>query len=869
MLKPEKKDPHDKLGTWKALVPISRELVYEECVVGEGSDRQPVGAVQEQVPSELAEKFTAILSPLESHFKAWMQSEVVTPEQQELLAPVHKQLGSIMQGSDAVHLVRYLIGKKDVCFPGALFDGSHYGSKSDALPGASSKPGFFSVLGIFQTSAASAYGQFICQDDVSNQDRQRVIKMLGGKPLLRIFASSLEARFKRDNLAAEIHAMSLASIDPSEDWVTWEVAAVSSLRIARTAEADVRDQIQKGFYKAIGHGDSVAEFILAQFNDSSLAMSPLGPEHEILVKSVASFDSESESRFLLALRLACDRNIRMVDREMLIDKMKGTLGRLPALCAFMEGVRSAKTEKEQLVLIKYAQAVRGFASGYWGSGVMPVFERALRVVRRSGQTIQEEHRFAPNVPAGTFVFLYAFCDGDKQLLSHADQAYQIASQESPGYPNLLHLRSELHRALVRAALVPSLAHSVLLEEWRKIPFGGMESWFRRTIHHCNYLCSLRHPDYPSKTMRLLAYTGSPQLWISMNLGDSPLDISESKLQSLDHYNRTGLKNAVVKDTDIVAELFKRYQLPETIWRGVLASWNDVDPFIYMLQPFAAYNDPQEMLSLAQSLGDMMPHLDPPDYRQFYKWRYDRGNSFVNNQIGFLNEEQREVWTKDTLSHLAEIGSKEAKFAVLVTSHPEVLARIGKYPVGCESCSAYDAEWRTARGLLSYIGDAHIRVAIAFNLSHIRKFNNEVADLFLKASQQYEKSDSHFMNVFNGKIRELLELSCARTIIKLAQDLDMKPVVALQPTFRAGKPGHKFEMPTQVIRKSIEATVATPMRARLAVRCLRSETTDSIQIMRVKMPQSRSPFGQLENMDYRAWLAQNRSAYHMALQVLQD
>lgn len=46
------------------------------------------------------------------------------------------------------------------------------------------------------------------------------------------------------------------------------------------------------------------------------------------------------------------------------------------------------------------------------------------------------------------------------------------------------------------------------------------------------------------------------------------------------------------------------------------------------------------------LAEMVPHIDPPDYKRWKEWRYNTDNLITKDQIGHLSEEQLKIWKED-------------------------------------------------------------------------------------------------------------------------------------------------------------------------------------------------------------------------------
>lgn len=848
MTPPEHHPAQTGNALWRPNVPVSTDfaLLTEGCL-----PHRPTG--EGVLPSDLVSIFEGILKPLEPNYERWTNSLPSGPERLALLDTVCSQLVPIMQTADAKHLVRYLLDTPRICFPGGLLEVPNLGGQERRESGVSAE----GVACELPLPVIAPLWAHLNRADLSFEERDRVFKIFGNPTLFRLFAGAQEVENPR--VAAELAGCILKNVDPSMNSHEWDWAGRQCVRIAQTAPDESLHRIQSFFSDAVAWSDEAAEFIVAHFDQNALEALPYGRVHQMLVRSVVS--CPDRRAIGLALRLLCDRNIRMPERAMLIDSVDSAIANFPQLTAFLSQLQGAASEKDQATIVRYGSSIRGYASGYWGEYVPAVFEQVLRVVTRGGSSLQEQHALSPNIPAHTFPFLYAFCDGDQKLLAQANEVYVVVDQalsQGSGENRFRFLRAALHSALVRAALAPPLVHHAKLEELRRLGPVSPARWFAHTIEACRILCETRHPDYAAIAARRLLSSDNMSRCLTR---ERPL----ADMVTLSGDVRESLKIDFAPTEAIVQELFRRYQIPQSVLAGLMQSWQSLSPLVHLLQPHGVQHE-FDYSQYVTFLKEMLSHLDAPHYRHFSDWRYGLRNPVVASQIGFLSDEGRKVWTTDTVALCGAPAHRDAngeifpKFAVVVTGDPEVLAHIGKYPVGFESCSAYDAGFLTARSLLSYMGDAHIRVAVTLSLEAMRDNDPELFKRFMTACPTI--GDFSIREV-DGGIETLLGYSVSRTILKLARDNGGKPVIALQPTFTIQHPDGKSLMPPYVTQIGVRTLLADPLRAEMVTTCLH----DFSDVMSIQIPASRSPFGQLENMDHLGWLAQTRAPYGVRVGIL--
>lgn len=178
----------------------------------------------------------------------------------------------------------------------------------------------------------------------------------------------------------------------------------------------------------------------------------------------------------------------------------------------------------------------------------------------------------------------------------------------------------------------------------------------------------------------------------------------------------------------------------------------------------------------------------------------------------------------SLKEKQEFGEKR-RLAMVFTDNPQILWQVGKYPLGCGSCQNY-AEGSHASHLMGYVGDANCKAVYLVDLNKLPKDTKDKLD-----QNGFEQIKD------NLTASELLNISLARSIVKMTKDKDNKPVILLEPTYSSINKGD-FTM-DKYFNLFIDLMVAESMQAKMA----RGNGNES-----VSKGASRSPGGQYEDLD---------------------
>ncbi len=166
---------------------------------------------------------------------------------------------------------------------------------------------------------------------------------------------------------------------------------------------------------------------------------------------------------------------------------------------------------------------------------------------------------------------------------------------------------------------------------------------------------------------------------------------------------------------------------------------------------------------------------------------------------------------------------ERRLAMIFTDDSQILWQCGKFPIGNGSCQNYESGSHAER-LMGYVGDANCKVAYMLDLNKL--------PLELKATIEEQGFEA-----IKGQLtsKQILDISIARVIVKVAKDNAGKPVLLLEPTYTVVNKDDKTM--DRLFESFIRNTTAKPMEVKMA---------SGGGMETIMVGNSRSPQGQYED-----------------------
>ncbi|KXK08893.1 MAG: hypothetical protein UZ21_OP11001000452 [Microgenomates bacterium OLB22] len=194
--------------------------------------------------------------------------------------------------------------------------------------------------------------------------------------------------------------------------------------------------------------------------------------------------------------------------------------------------------------------------------------------------------------------------------------------------------------------------------------------------------------------------------------------------------------------------------------------------------------------------------------------------FFKDNLTFLQDIDN---LQTALSMVENIGGNR-RLAMIITDNPQILFQVGKYPIGCRSCQNYEGRPELNKALAGYVADAHTKAIFLIDLNKL-------------SPETRQKIDARGFEEVKNTIpqQELLEASVGRSIAKLVQMHDGRPVLFLEPTYTQL---HRADLNMNTFFDTFaELIVADPM----GIQLVRGAGGESVTV-----PSSRNPSGQYED-----------------------
>ena len=128
----------------------------------------------------------------------------------------------------------------------------------------------------------------------------------------------------------------------------------------------------------------------------------------------------------------------------------------------------------------------------------------------------------------------------------------------------------------------------------------------------------------------------------------------------------------------------------------------------------------------------------------------------------------------------EEGGKKHRLAILFTDDPRVLWHTGRYPNGGHSCLRYDKKKKKelSKYLMGPVGDPNCKVVYAIDLEKLPEGMEETM-------QRDGLKDLD--------VRNLLEASVSRSLVKVVRDADSNPAVLIEPQYGTSDTAAFFDL----------------------------------------------------------------------------
>jgi hypothetical protein len=358
---------------------------------------------------------------------------------------------------------------------------------------------------------------------------------------------------------------------------------------------------------------------------------------EVALRTLFHVDNPVSNRHLLSLLSTggIDPRVKMLILKNLIAEKPDFFP--DAMRAWADGELADKKSKFVWDDLRYFQATIAISSADLRQkslyAVADAFKNFITFPDRHPSDVQRNH--CPHVPENVFLPIYEFTGGNVKSLEQFNGLYKATKSSAEkdallfGIVNALSIgRDTLDRVLARLSDIDLTASGAAAELGMVLKTLS----FLDTVE-----CQLRQTNEETD------------------------DVLSSPVESLGSLNESLRQIATRKIKEILPNESITADTIQALWE----QWGGLEP-IFVYAGKMASKDYGGTLRL---VAEMVAHMDAPEYAGWKRWRYDRQEAKVREQIGHLTEDQLEVWKND---HFAELG--DIMVATTPSDKPKQISR---------------------------------------------------------------------------------------------------------------------------------------------------------------------------------------------------
>lgn len=545
----------------------------------------------------------------------------------------------------------------------------------------------------------------------------------------------------------------------------------------------------------------------------------------------------------------------------------------PGLTAFLRKVRNTEDSSHRQAYTALISSIAGFAGDYWGHLAPWIFERPLRLSDNLGaDPLQLHERLCPHVRTSAFLPAFNICGGGREALAWMNNAF-APSPDLPESEHSWHCE-QLRQSLIRASFLTPFEHMRVTTALSSISSDPSRMVLVSDI--LSAAATRQRVDFPQlSVMRLMASVGELDKCPDFVRERAPISDDEADRRHREVFLVTNPLNSPLEQT---VEMLESSQ-GTSAWLDTYSSQIK----LLQLEPtqeYVPFSVPQYGTSpvhefvraatigapnadLLKLLGEALSHVDisGQEPRAFASWRYDEQRPGVARQLRSLSQESRAAWSSDLSAILedepigeaipvSELGGR-SRYCVLLTDHPEIMFRIGKIPSLTAACTSFNNGAYYAQSIVSSLVDAHIKALVVLDSY---KMEHLIAPQLPADFHRALKAGS-FSPPLISKYFSALQLAMeARSIVKLVETTDGRPVLLMEPSFVKGTFN---KSPPTVESLRFLVRVSEVLGTGVALRAYVDQKDFPLKVL--VLPPSVSPGGQLENFDFAPWLATHHGA----------
>ena len=605
--------------------------------------------------------------------------------------------------------------------------------------------------------------------------------------------------------------------------------------------------------------------------------SPSNGDARRLVVEVLLKDSCAESfSMLLGLALAPYNEPELTSRildQLITQHLPGT----PGLTNLLRKIAETEDPNQKVAYGRLLSSIDGFTGDYFGRLAPWTFERPLQLLAmRNLDPLTAREQTCPHIGHSTFLAAYSLTHGAPALLRYLDTLF------TP-HPDLTDaentwLTTQLRQSIIRASFLTLGERTHAIANLYQISLAQSGH-----VQSITTLCDMLSANSVKQRLEFPALEVMRFMVASDELDECPQFVTRllpaTTTPTDDNHTAAFLRIApTTPPQEQFVELSE--SSPETLaWlqdtstqlrllftdsATVLATVpkprfgaSPIEEFV-RAQTITHHNT-----NLLGRLGEALSEFDTTgtDPQRFARWRYDERHPITARQLRSLSPLARQTWSRDLTSLVVEepIGTSipidalngKSQFLVVLTDHPHVLFNIGKIPLVTAACTSFNNGAYYSQTVVSNVADAHIKAVLvidAYKLLH--NIAPHLPSEFGEALQAGQFTQRMLSKYFYA----ILPAIEARSVVKLVETRDQKPVLMIEPSFVKGS--------TQKMHSTLETLrfvhgVSAKLQTGLALRSYVDQSDWPLEV--VVLPPSISCGGQLENHDFAPWLASHHGA----------